>query len=161
MNAKNDIPDLRGEIGKTVSQIAKVESFYHDFKKDLATLPAGKSYDLIILADIFVDFYTCVETGFLRASKFFENNLDSSKWHADLLENMTLDIPGARKRVISDGTETCLKEFMRFRHFKRYYFEFEYDKDRIAFLEKKFLQVLPLIKKDLHEFDLFLKVLEG
>jgi hypothetical protein len=160
MNAKNDISELRGDIKKTCSQIEKVESFYDNLKKDVTALPVGKSYDLIILADIFVDFYTCLETGFLRASKFFENNLDSSKWHADLLEKMTVDIPGARKRVISDGTETCLKEFMRFRHFKRYYFEFEYDKDRIEFLEKKFMQVLPLIKKDLDEFDLFLKALE-
>jgi hypothetical protein len=54
-----------------------------------------------------------------------------------------------------------LKEFMRFRHFKRYYFEFEYDRDRIGFLEKKFRLVLPLIKKDLDAFDLFLKALEN
>lgn len=49
---------------------------------------------------------------------------------------------------------------MRFRHFKRYYFKFEYDKDRIEFLEKKFRLVLPLIKKDLNEFHLILKALE-
>ncbi len=156
MSVKKDINELKGDLKKTTTQIEKVETFYNSFKMDLSSMPAGKSYDLIILADIFADFYTCIETGFLRISKFFENNLDSTKWHSHLLQKMTIDIPGVRKQVISEKTEVSLKEFMRFRHFKRYYFEFEYDKDRIMFLEKKFVEVLPLIKKDIDSFNRFL-----
>jgi hypothetical protein len=48
---------------------------------------------------------------------------------------------------------------MKFRHFKRYYFEFDYDWDKLEFLEKKYHQVQLLLNKDLELFEAFLKKL--
>lgn len=104
------------------------------------------------MADIFADYYTCLETVFVRISKFFENNLDTTKWHTHLLGKMTLTIPGIRNCLLRDETYNTLKEILRFRHLKRYYFEFDYDRDRIEFLEKKFLISYPLIKEDLNNY---------
>ncbi|MEA2013242.1 MAG: hypothetical protein U9O87_09255 [Verrucomicrobiota bacterium] len=118
-----------------------------------------KNYDLVILSNIFIDYYTCLETLFVRIFKFFENNLDKSKWHLNLLDKMNLEIPEVRKRLLSDKTYGMLKEILRFRHFKRYYFEFDYDRDRIDFLEKKYLVSYELIKKDLDNYKLFLNEL--
>lgn len=57
-------------------------------KEDFKKMPQEKSCDLVILADIFADYYTCVETAFVRISKFFENSIDQSKCHIHLLEKI-------------------------------------------------------------------------
>jgi hypothetical protein len=153
---KDKILLLSAEIDKCFEQLEKLFNYYSQAKEDLKILGGDKSYDLVIMADIFADYYTCLETVFVRISKFFENNLDKSKWHTHLLEKMTLTIPGIRNCLLSDKTYNALKEILRFRHFKRYYFEFDYDRDRIEFLEKKFLVSFPLIKEDLKNYKQFL-----
>jgi len=72
---------------------------------------------------------------------------------------MTLNIEGIRPTVISEQTYMNLFELMKFRHFKRYYFEFEYDWDRLDFLLKKYEQVKPLLRDDLQLFVKFLREL--
>jgi hypothetical protein len=42
---------------------------------------------------------------------------------------------------------------MRFRHFKRYYLEFDYDWDRLQFLRRKLEQVRPRVRQDLNAFE--------
>ena len=153
---KDKILLLSAEIDKCFEQLEKLFSYYSQAKEDLQILGSDKSYDLVIMADVFADYYTCLETVFVRISKFFENNLDRSKWHTHLLEKMTLTIPGIRNCLLRDKTYNALKELLRFRHFKRYYFEFDYDRDRIEFLEKKFLISFPLIKEDLNNYKQFL-----
>ena len=88
---------------------------------------------------MFVSFYTCAETAFLRSSQLFENALDSSRWHEQLPRAMTRTIPFVRERVISDTSYTALSELRRFRHLKRYYLEFEYDWDRLELVRAKYL----------------------
>lgn len=146
MSAHNTgIEQLKGDLLKAMERMERLNDFYNDFVSRRGHLKEH-AYDLIILSEIFVDFYTCVETAFVRISKFFENNLDGSRWHADLLERMTVDVPDVRPRVISDFEHTVLLEFLRFRHFKRYYFHFEYDRDKMSFLEKEFRKIVPKVK---------------
>jgi hypothetical protein len=70
---------------------------------------------------------------------------------------MTLVIQGVRAAVIADGTYAILEELLRFRHFKRYYFQIEYDWDRLDFLVMKMKQVEPMIRADLSAFLGFLR----
>jgi hypothetical protein len=111
----------------------------------------------IVLADILVSYYTCLETMFLRISQLFENDLAPEKWHQDLLRKMSLRIEGIRDPVISDNTAALLSELLRFRHFKRYYFEFEYDWERIDFLREKFDRLRSAAESDLALFTQFLR----
>ncbi|MBD3391035.1 MAG: hypothetical protein GF418_03180 [Chitinivibrionales bacterium] len=148
---------LRGELGKTLAQLNMLDAFYRRFKSDLPNLPKGRPYDLIVLANMFEDFYACLETGFVRISKFFENNLETLRWHSHLLERMAVDVPGARKRVITDSTYVALLEFLKFRHFKRYYFEFDFDRERIEYLEKRFVKTLPAVRAELEDYLRFLE----
>ena len=157
----NELLTLIGEIDKCVERLQELDNFCHQAKQDLAILGKEKKYDLVVLAEIFSDYYTCLETVFVRISKFFENNLEKSRWHADLLDRMVLNIPGIRKRVLRDETHNILKEFLRFRHFKRYYFEFDYDRDRIEFLERKYSQSHPMMAEDLKVYKLFLENLNS
>ena len=148
------------EIRKSRIMLGKIDSFYQEFKDNDLTLLGKKRASAIVMAEIMVDFYTCLETLFLRISQFFENILEKDKWHSDLLHKMILEIEGVRKAVISDETYSNLLEFLKFRHFKRYYFEFDYDWDKLEFLEKKYRQVKPLLDEDMKSFEGFLNKLK-
>jgi hypothetical protein len=151
MNAHEQIMKLKGDLLKALERADRIEKYYDEFGTKRAMLKEN-SYDLVILAEIFVDYYTCLETAFVRVARFFENSLDTAKWHSDLLERMIIDIPEVRPRMLTDEAYTLLLEFMRFRHFRRYYFQFDYDRDKMAFLEKKFRQVVPLVKSALNGY---------
>lgn len=99
--------------------------------------------------------YTALETLFLRISQHFENALASDRWHADLLDKMTLRVSGVRERVLADETVRLLHELRRFRHFSRYYFELDYDWERIDYLCGVYRRAIPLVKRDLAQFRVF------
>ncbi len=157
MNGDEKIVVLIKEIEQGVAVLAKNEAFLANFMAQEYTLLGRQQPAAIIIADTLVNYYTCTETLFFRISRFFENSLQKERWHADLLYKMTLDIEGIRPAVISPQTYMVLLELMKFRHFKRYYFEFEYDWDRLDFLLKKYEQAKPLLKNDLPTFVKFLR----
>lgn len=113
----------------------------------------------LIIAGLLENYYTCLETIFVRISQFFENHLDSSRWHSDLLQKMTLNIPGIRTAAVSEESFPALLELLKFRHFKRYYFDLEYDWDRLDFLLLKLHKVHPLVKRDIDRFLEFLNTI--
>lgn len=154
----NDMKILIGEIQKTISQLSKINGKYINFSKKRNEFP--DNFDLIVLAELITDYYTCLETSFVRVSKTFENNLEKSRWHTNLLERMIIEIPGIRKALLTDRSYYLLKEIMRFRHFKTYYFELDYDKDRIDFIEKKYKEVVPLVLQELEQYIIFLQKLK-
>jgi hypothetical protein len=103
-------------------------------------------------AQFFSNFYTCAETIFFRISAFFENDLEKDRWHSHLPDRMTCDIPGERPAVISPTTASLMLEFLKFRHFTRYYFEFDYDREKLAFLGAKFPAAVDGLNIDLDAF---------
>ncbi|MBF0099306.1 MAG: hypothetical protein HQK77_00210 [Desulfobacterales bacterium] len=154
-----DIQLLESEIAKSVQFIEKIEIFYDSH---IETILSDKSdiRNAITISEIFVNYYTCIETIFFRIASFFENNLSKDRWHTELLKRMTLKVNGIREQVISDKTYEILDEFRRFRHFKRYYFDFSYDWDKLEFLKKKFDTLRIAIKQDINSFNDFLDKLK-
>ena len=114
----------------------------------------------LIVAGLLENYYTCLETVYLRISQSFENKLDPARWHNDLLQKMTLEIEGVRTAAVSEETFSPLFELLKFRHFKRYYFELEYDWDRLDFLVTKLRRVHPLVIRDLERFVRFASALD-
>lgn len=161
MKGNELIVDLIREVKKTRTLLMKIDSFYNEFLREDLPLLGRKKSSAVVIAEVMIDFYTCLETLFVKISQFFKNNLQKDKWHTDLLHKMTLEIEGTRKPVISDETYVILMEFMKFRHFKRYYYELDYDWDKLAFLEKKYKQVKPLLERDVKTFLKFLEELRG
>ena len=80
--------------------------------------------------------------------------------HNDLLQKMNLEVEGIRAAAVSDEAFSPLFELLKFRHFKRYYFELEYDWDRLDFLVKKLREVHPLVIRDLERFMRFAGALD-
>ena len=74
-----------------------------------------------------------------------------------LLGKMVLNIPGEREPLLSEISYGSAGELLRFRHFKRYYLEFDYDWDRLELVEKKFATLRPNLEKDFDHFAQFLK----
>jgi len=56
------IPELVEEIRKTHIILGKIESFYQNFRQNDFVLLGKKKTSGIVMAEIFTDFYTCLET---------------------------------------------------------------------------------------------------
>jgi hypothetical protein len=115
----------------------------------------------VMIAGLFENYYTCVETAFQKISQHFENHLEPDRWHAELLSKMTLRIDGVRIPAVSDANYPALLELQRFRHFRRYYYDLDYDWDRLDFLRKKLNAAHPAAVADLGVFLDFLRALSA
>ena len=160
MNVTSKILILKSELNKGISVLNKIYDFYDNYMTTEYDSQARRMDQAIVISDLICSYYTCLETIFLRISQFFENSLSKEKWHLDLLQKMTLQIDGIRNAVILDETYNILVELLKFRHFKRYYFELEYDWDKLDFVQKKFKQADEKVKKDLAKFFIFLENVE-
>ncbi|TVQ96870.1 MAG: hypothetical protein EA403_15560 [Spirochaetaceae bacterium] len=134
MSRIDDLHLLLGDIERYRSVSSKmngaiVQLLDHDIPKlGTNTTTAMAAAGLIETA------YTAVETVLFRIAQCFGNNLSQERWHSDLLHRMATPAPGLRPAVLSEQTRSMLDELMRFRHFKRYYFSFEYDWNRLRYL---------------------------
>ena len=154
------IPELVALIG---AHRRRLEAVYRSMESALdgEIVQLGKTpMSALIVAGLLENYYTCLETIYLRISQSFENKLDPARWHNDLLQKMTLEIEGVRTAAVSEATFSPLFELLKFRHFKRYYFELEYDWDRLDFLVTKLRQVHPLVTRDLERFVRFASALD-
>ncbi len=158
MNLETKIQTLRAEINKSLLVLARIEDYIVDFQQQKLNITHGLD-EAMIVTQALTNYYTCIETLFLRISKFFENNLDKEQWHRSMLEKMTLEIEDVRPRVICESVYHGLLELLKFRHFSRYYFELDYDWDKLRFLLKKFNDIHVQFKTDLSKFDCFLNAL--
>ncbi|OHD76078.1 MAG: hypothetical protein A3J97_14515 [Spirochaetes bacterium RIFOXYC1_FULL_54_7] len=150
MNDRFD--EIPARIAQTLQLMQEMLRRLDSFESDIIPV-LGKTADSVLIpVQILENAYTAVETLFLRISQAFENHLDSQRWHADLLEKMTLEVPGIRPQVLSTATYQRLAELMRFRHFKRYYFELDFDWRKTDFLVIVFRELVPLLKADLDRF---------
>ena len=153
MKDREIFQSLKDLIESNLAVLSKIEGYYRDYvNKELPSREKRAYHHAVVLADFFERHYTCLETVFMRISQHFENNLDPARWHGNLLENMRICIEGVRERAISEETYPILVEFLKFRHFKRYYFDIEYDWDKIEYLQKKFDSLIPLIRRDIQDF---------
>lgn len=151
------VRELQAEITKTLGLVARQRSFYDEFMAgDFQKLGRGK-VAAIVVAEVLTDYYTCVETLFWRIAQFFENNLPADRWHAEVLRKMTLSIPGVRERAVSDEAYVRLTELRKFRHFRRYYFEFDYDWGKLDYLRSQYEELGVLLARDVAGFDGFLE----
>ena len=158
MAPANRIAALAAELAAALSVLDRINRFYDEFqRRQDATRQSTEN--AIIVSDVFVSFYTCLETAFLRISQLFENALDAGRWHEQLLRAMTRTIPSVRERVISDTSYAALSELRRFRHFKRYYFEFDYDWERLELVRSKYLACRTPVRAELAAYSAYLQQL--
>lgn len=152
MSGNEVLKSLAAEAATTLDVLGRIETFYNEYTAASLNRESPSRESRIVLAEILANYYTALETFFLRVSQTFENNLSPERWHASLLDKMTLEIAGIRPRLFSDTTRDALRALMRFRHFKWYYPEFDYDWDKLVFLEKKFTTVRATVRDEVTRF---------
>lgn len=76
--------------------------------------------------------YTALEGYFFRVAKHFENSLDDSSWHRELLDRMKIAVPGIRPAVITSDMVEPLDELRRFRHLFRNMYKSKLKPERVA-----------------------------
>jgi hypothetical protein len=161
MSERDDVRELMARIDRCQVLLERLNLAYEDFLAGDFRALGKKNTSAMVVAEFMVDYYTCLETCFLRISQHFENHLSNDRWHTELLEKMTLSIPDIRVPVISEATANDLVELMKFRHFRRYYFELEYDWGKIEYLQKVFDRVRAAMPGHLSGFKEFVRKLMG
>ncbi len=151
MASADRLAALAAELRSSLPVLQRIDRFHDEFQSQPHASRRSVE-NAIIVSDVIVSFYTCLETSFLRISQFFENALDDARWHEQLLRAMTWTVPGVRERVISDATCAALSELRRFRHFKRYYFAFDYDWERLELVRSKYLACRSQVRTDLDAY---------
>ena len=98
MSAPSDVRELVAEIRATCSTLERVhDDLQSALRDDIAALGrTGRS--ALIPAGLLDNYYTCLETSMLRVSQHFENNLDPSRWHAELLRKRPFASKGSASR---------------------------------------------------------------
>ncbi len=73
----------------------------------------------------------------MRVSKFFENDLDKTSWHKDLVNRMSIEIKDVRPRLFDRTFAYKINELRAFRHVFRYIYQSELDIFKLKNLNNK------------------------
>lgn len=102
-------------------------------------------------------FYTAAEQILSRIAENVDESVPvSSAWHADLLRQMTYDVPGRRPAVIRQQTHDLLDELRGFRHRVRNLYTFNLNPNRVAMLVDTLPHTFQALSRDLKDFTQFL-----
>ena len=78
MASADQLAALAAELDATLPVLDCINGFYDRFHRQPAAAEQSTE-NAIIVSDVMVSFYTCLETAFLRISQFFENALDDAR----------------------------------------------------------------------------------
>jgi len=96
--------------------------------------------------------YNAFENYFLRIAKFFENTVDESQWHKDLLRRMSIEISSVRPAVISKSLLFLLDDLRGFRHVFRYVYQNRLDVQKMQLVNSKVPEIERLFQKEHADF---------
>lgn len=114
------------------------------------------------LGSVLHDFYTGIEHLFEKIAPELNGGLPTGPaWHRELLENMTLDLPGVRPPLLRAETAHALAEFLRFRHLFRNLYGFELQWPRIRILLERLTSTWRAVEGDIERFLAFLETAAG
>ncbi len=106
--------------------------------------------------------YNAAENIFRNIAETSGNHLEAkSRWHADLLDRMRLDLTPSRPAVIDDESFDQLDELRRFRHVFRAAYSVELDPERMALVLRKALALRRRFPEQVEGFLTFLETLES
>lgn len=127
-----------------------------DKLRELLAEASSYSVDTVhprIIGSLLHDFYTGLERAFQKICKEIEGEMTEGRgWHKALLENMSLEIPEVRPRVITEELANDLDDYLRFRHLFRGIYGFELDVERMRPLFDNLGMIFSEIEAQLQTF---------
>lgn len=98
-------------------------------------------------------FYSALESLAERVLRAFDQTIPGGeRWHQELLEMASLDIPDVRPALFSEGTLPLLRRSLAFRHFFRHAYAVAWDPDELAHNLETLRALLPRVEADLDRF---------
>ena len=145
------ITKIRDELGGVEQAINRTDEIY---QKAIAT---NESAYFDALALNLHGFYMGLERIFEDVARNVGKHLPTKeKWHRELLQQMTLDIPSTRPPVIKKQTSSCLDKYLRFRHVVRHGYTFNLQTNRVQELAEGLRDCFTAVQQDLNNFIQFL-----
>lgn len=120
-------------------------------------LDAMKQEGLIVVAYRLHGLYSAFENIFRNIAKAFENQLDPSSWHRQVLQRMRLDLSPVRPAVIDEEAYEKLDELLRFRHLFRTGYGVRLDGQRLQLVLQKALELKSIYDDQMNRFLAFLR----
>ena len=96
--------------------------------------------------------YSAHEQLFEAIAQSFENRIEGSRYHTDLLLRVKLEIEGVRPALVSEEAFVLLDELRRFRHFFRHAYTAELDPVRLGALVGVADGLKDLFQRDMEAF---------
>lgn len=143
---------LKAEILDTLDKIKFLEQKLNKFNPDKINEKTSEN-QLILIGYYLSGIYSTIEEIFLKVAKEFENKIeDPTKWHAEILNRMSIDIENIRPAIISKKTKNFLDELRKFRHTFRFSYAFELEWEKLLFVVSKWKEGSELFYKDIQVF---------
>lgn len=103
-------------------------------------------------------FYSGLERIFERVASTIDGNVpDGANWHQELLNQMSIEIPGSRPAVISPETVDMLQDYRGFRHIVRNVYTYHLNPDKMERLINNLDAVHEKVTAELTAFARFLQ----
>ncbi len=112
---------------------------------------------LIVVAYRLHGLYSAFENIFRNIAKAFENQLDPSSWHRQVLQRMKLDLSPVRPALIDEEAYEKLDELVRFRHLFRTGYGLRLDSQRLQLVVRKAMELKAIYPQQMAGFLDFLR----
>lgn len=151
---------LKARVKEELDNIKRLETalkrlkLFPGIKTDMINgLPLEDEISCRVIGSYLHDYYCGMEKIFVHIARSFGGTLPKGEqWHKDLLEEMTLEIPGVRTALISKKTLAKLDELRGFRHVFRNAYGFSIDPVREQALLANLSGISSAVKKDIKAF---------
>jgi hypothetical protein len=124
---------INQEINKILQALQQLERFLRELSNQSDVM-----YQNALINSIALNLHG-VYTGIERIFEVIAKKIDQrfptgDKWHRDLLDQMSVDIPNVRKAVIMEETRLILDELRRFRHLVRSAYSCQLDEEKVLII---------------------------
>jgi hypothetical protein len=127
---------LRGELIADAQLLDGMEQKWRLIQEKLARIEPDE-FDYVALAYTLANLYSVMENYFLRVAKSFENRLDPSQWHRDLLDRMAIDIVDVRPALLTSDERSASDELRAFRHVFRPIYQGQLDVEKLELVDRR------------------------
>ncbi|CCI29920.1 Genome sequencing data, contig C291 [Microcystis aeruginosa PCC 9809] len=142
---------INQELNKILQALQQLEIFLRELSNQSDVM-----YQNALINSIALNLHG-VYTGIERIFEVIAKKIDQrfptgDKWHRDLLEQMSVDIPRVRKAVITEETRLILDELRRFRHLVRSAYSCQLDEEKVLIIAHQIVNSYQTIINDIQLF---------
>lgn len=147
------IEDERQNIDRLRDELTRYGLFPRVAVKAVGGFPLEDVAVARIVGSVLHDLYVAMENIFTAVASRVDRSVPSgAQWHRELVNQMTLDVPGLRPAVISSATASGVDSLRAFRHVFRNVYGFHLVPERVTTLLRSLPGILRSFEEDIDRF---------